>query len=47
MRIDIGRCSIDEFSLGIFSATGVDESGEFFMISLGFLLFTIDFIKYK
>ena len=46
MKIEFNLISIDSFALGIFSAGGEDEDGEFKMLTLGFLLFSIDIFIY-
>jgi hypothetical protein len=46
MRIEFSLISLDSFSLGIFTATGEDDNGEFKMLTLGFLLFSIDIFVY-
>ena len=47
IRFEIGLCSLNHSSLGIFIAEGVDEqSREFKIITLGFLLFEISILKY-
>ncbi len=40
-------CDFDEFLLGISTAYGEDEFGQFHMISIGFLLFQINIISYN
>lgn len=47
MRIEFNINQIDELSLGIFMLKGFDDEGEFNMVKLGFIIFEIDFIKYK
>jgi len=46
MKIEFSFCDIDEISFGIFMAYGNDEIGDFHMITLGFIIFQIDFIRY-
>jgi hypothetical protein len=46
MRIEFSLISLDNFSLGIFTAAGEDDNGEFKMLTLGFLLFSIDIFVY-
>jgi hypothetical protein len=46
MRIDFSLISIDSFALGIFTSEGEDDHGKFKMLTLGFLLFSIDIFVY-
>jgi len=46
MKIEISLISLDSFALGIFAAAGEDDNGEFRMLTLGFLLFSIDIFVY-
>ena len=46
MKVIARPCSIDEFTLGLFSANGEDENGQFFILTIGFLLFQIEFLHY-
>lgn len=46
MRVEFELCEPDEFLLGIFYVNGEDEHGDFNMFSIGFLFFSINFIKY-
>lgn len=46
MRVEFELCEPDEFLLGFFYGIGEDEDGEFNMFSIGFLFFSINFIKY-
>ena len=42
MEVDVQLCNIDEFSLGINSSIGEDETGlKFQILIIGFLLFEI------
>lgn len=46
MMVEFRICDFDEFLFGINSGSGEDEYGEFYIFSIGFLLFEINFIKY-
>jgi hypothetical protein len=46
MKVDITFFSFRMFSLGIFTAEGEDELGQFNSLTLGFLLFSIDIYVY-
>jgi len=46
MRVEIELCQPDEFLLGLIMTSGEDDDGEFNMFSIGFLFFSINFIKY-
>jgi len=46
MRIEFNLITLESFSFGIFTARGEDEYGEFQMLTLGFLLFSIDVFLY-
>ncbi len=46
LKITIGLCSPEEFTLGFTKYTGEDEDGEFEIFIIGFLFFDISFIKY-
>jgi hypothetical protein len=46
MRIELNLISLNNFSFGIFTAEGEDDNGEFQMLTLGFLLFSIDIFVY-
>lgn len=46
MRVEGSWCDIDELSLGIFMAYGEDAIGQFHMLSVGLIIFQIDFIRY-
>jgi hypothetical protein len=47
IKVEFNLCDFDELSLGIFLFNGCDGFGECNIISFGFILFTIDFIRYK
>lgn len=47
MNVEITLFSFSNFSLGIFSAEGEDEIGEFNNLTIGFLLFSIDIYLYR
>lgn len=46
MKVEFELCEPDEFLLGLFMGSGEDEHGEFNMFSIGFLIFSINFIIY-
>lgn len=46
MEVEFELCDPDEFLLGFFKGIGEDEYGEFNIFSIGFLIFSINFIKY-
>lgn len=46
MKIEFSFNSLQEFSLGIFTAYGEDDSGSFAMLNFGFLFFDISIFKY-
>ena len=46
MKIEVHGCNYDEISFGIFMSYGEDENGQFHMVTLGFILFEIEFIRY-
>lgn len=47
MKIEVHFCNFDEISLGLFMANGEDENGQFHMVTFGFLVFEINFLKYS
>lgn len=46
MRIEFNLISNNYLALGLFTAPGEDEYGEFQMLTVGFLLFSIDLFVY-
>ena len=46
MSVEFELCEPDELLLGIFNGGGEDEHGEFNIFSIGFLIFSINFINY-
>lgn len=46
MKVEFELCEPDEFLLGFFNGIGEDEYGKFNIFSIGFLIFSINFIKY-
>jgi hypothetical protein len=46
MRIEFNLISLNNFSFGLFTAEGEDDYGEFQMLTLGFLLVSIDIFVY-
>lgn len=46
MKIEGNWCALDEITLGFFMSYGVDDHGDFHMITIGLLVFEINFIKY-
>jgi len=47
MIIEISVCAPDELSLGFFLAHGNDDIGDFHMLTIGLLIFEINFINYR
>jgi hypothetical protein len=47
MKIEISTFSISDWSIGLFSAEGEDDSGSFYILTIGFLLINIDIFIYK
>ncbi len=47
MKIECSINDVDELSLGFYLCKGEDDFGEFKMLSVGFLFFSIEFIIYK
>jgi len=46
MKIEANFCDVDELTLGLFMAYGEDEDGSFHMVTIGLLIFEINFIRY-
>lgn len=46
MEVEFELCDHNEFLLGFFNGIGEDEYGKFNIFSIGFLIFSINFIKY-
>lgn len=46
MKVEFELGDPDEFLLGFFNGGGEDEHGEFNIFSIGFLIFSINFINY-
>jgi hypothetical protein len=46
MKIEGNFLQPDEIEIGLFMAYGEDEIGQFHMVTIGFIIFSISFIKY-
>jgi len=46
MKVEFSLISLESMSVGLFTAAGEDEHGEFRMLTLGFLLFSVDLFIY-
>lgn len=46
MKVQFNTCTLDEFSIGIFTGYGNDEHGDHWFIEIGFILFQISICKY-
>ena len=47
MKVEFGLFDVNDFTLGVTSAQGGDEYGDFNVLIIGFLLFDISFYIYK
>lgn len=46
MNIEFNLCSLDNFLIGIMSASGEDDNGSFVMLSIGFGIFEVSLYIY-
>lgn len=46
MKVEGNFCDIDELTIGFMMAYGEDDNGQFHMITIGLLIFEINFIRY-
>lgn len=47
MRIEFNYITFEYFAIGLFAAEGEDDYGQFKMLTIGFLLFSIDLFIYS
>lgn len=47
MKVEVFVNNVDEISIGINMAYGEDENGQFHLIELGFLIFSVHLINYN
>jgi hypothetical protein len=47
MVVEFNICNFDSWLFGFHAAQGWDEIGEFYMFSIGLMIFEIQFIFYK
>jgi len=46
MKIEGNLLQPDEIEIGLFMAYGEDDKGTFHMVTIGFIIFSISFIRY-
>ena len=46
MKIEGNFCGIDELTIGLMMAYREDENGQFHIMTIGLLIFEVNFIKY-
>lgn len=46
MKVEVYMCALDELNLGFNMNYGEDENGLFHMLSLGFLIFEVNIMRY-